>query len=161
MLQSQLNLVDLAGSEGLRHTESVGERRREGANINKSLLALSQVIGALSEKTSEGNRQHINYRDSKLTRILQTSVGGNAQTVVICTISPAASNHSETRSTVEFAARAKRVQNQVKVNLYMNEGDKIRMLLRTRNELRAQYAELTTEPEKLQGRIKDMKCKLF
>ena len=80
--QSQLNLVDLAGSEALRHTQATGDRRREGANINKSLLALSGVIKQLSEVKNE-NQKVTGFRDSKLTRLLQESLGGNSQTTII------------------------------------------------------------------------------
>lgn len=80
--QSQLNLVDLAGSEGASRTQTDGLRLREGSNINRSLLALSNVIN----KLSSGTKQFINFRDSKLTRILQTALGGNSSTAIICTI---------------------------------------------------------------------------
>jgi len=83
---SQINLVDLAGSEGVSKTRSEGIRFREGSNINKSLLALSKVIQRLSTCQNK-NKVFINYRDSKLTRILQPSLGGNSQTIVICTLS--------------------------------------------------------------------------
>lgn len=82
---SMLNLVDLAGSERADATGATGNRFKEGAHINKSLLSLSLVIN----KLSEGQDQHINYRDSKLTRILQLSLGGNAMTAIICTVTPA------------------------------------------------------------------------
>lgn len=82
---SMLNLVDLAGSERAEATGATGNRLKEGSHINKSLLSLSLVIN----KLSEGQEQHINYRDSKLTRILQLSLGGNAMTAIICTVTPA------------------------------------------------------------------------
>lgn len=93
---STLNLVDLAGSERADQTKATGERLREGGHINKSLLALSKVIrelGDIGESTTE-KLQHIPYRDSKLTRILSASLGGNAQTAIICTITPAALEES-------------------------------------------------------------------
>ena len=80
---SQLNLVDLAGSEGASKTQSDGLRLREGSNINRSLLALSNVINRLS---SSSKPPFINYRDSKLTRILQPALGGNSKTAIICTM---------------------------------------------------------------------------
>lgn len=83
---SVLNLVDLAGSERADSTGATGERFKEASNINKSLLTLSIVINKLSEDPDG----HIGYRDSKLTRILQPSLGGNAMTVMICAITPAA-----------------------------------------------------------------------
>lgn len=89
---SVLNLVDLAGSERADATGATGDRLKEGAAINKSLLSLSVVISKLSE---DGDQQKfINYRDSKLTRILQPSLGGNALTAIICTITPAAVDES-------------------------------------------------------------------
>lgn len=84
---SALNLVDLAGSERADATGATGSRLKEGAHINKSLLSLSLVINKLSEDPEQS--KHINYRDSKLTRILQPSLGGNALTAIICTITPA------------------------------------------------------------------------
>lgn len=84
---STLNLVDLAGSERADQTKATGDRLKEGSHINKSLLTLSMVIQKLSDNS---NSSHINYRDSKLTRILQTSLGGNAVTTIICTVTPAA-----------------------------------------------------------------------
>ncbi len=85
---STLNLVDLAGSERADQTGASGERLREGGHINKSLLALSKVIRELS--TSNSDKPHIPYRDSKLTHILSASLGGNAQTAIICAVTPAA-----------------------------------------------------------------------
>lgn len=84
---SALNLVDLAGSERADSTGATGSRLKEGSHINKSLLSLSLVINKLSEDPDQ--LKFINYRDSKLTRILQPSLGGNAMTAIICTITPA------------------------------------------------------------------------
>lgn len=81
---SQLNLVDLAGSEGASRTQTDGLRLREGSNINRSLLALSNVINRLSQACN--GKTFINYRDSKLTRILQPALGGNSKTAIICTM---------------------------------------------------------------------------
>lgn len=81
-MQSTLNLVDLAGSEGVNKTQADGLRLREGSNINRSLLALSNVINKLSTQS----KQFINFRDSKLTRILQKSLNGNSNTSIICTV---------------------------------------------------------------------------
>ncbi|KFM76646.1 Centromere-associated protein E, partial [Stegodyphus mimosarum] len=81
---SQLDLVDLAGSERACHTKATGKRFRESININVSLLMLSHVINQLNE-----NENYISYRDSKLTRILQNSLGGNSKTAIICTVTPA------------------------------------------------------------------------
>lgn len=110
---SQLNLVDLAGSEGVSRTKAEGIRLREGRNINKSLLALSNVIHRLS--TSAG--KHINFRDTKLTRMLQPALGGNAKTAIICTINTQKENYQETVNTLLFGVKAKKIQNSAKVNV--------------------------------------------
>jgi centromeric protein E len=83
---SQINLVDLAGSEGASKTQAEGIRLREGQNINRSLLALSNVINRLSQSSGSTQKQFINFRDSKITRILQPALGGNSQTSIICTM---------------------------------------------------------------------------
>ncbi|PIA14448.1 kinesin-domain-containing protein, partial [Coemansia reversa NRRL 1564] len=111
---SCLNLVDLAGSERVGQTGAEGQRLKEGAHINKSLLALGTVIGRLSE--DGGDRGHVPYRDSKLTRILQPSLGGNAKTLIICTITPSPDYADETLSTLKFASRAKTIRNTPEVN---------------------------------------------
>ncbi|KAL3350789.1 hypothetical protein AABB24_023289 [Solanum stoloniferum] len=102
---SQLNLIDLAGSESSK-TETTGLRRKEGSYINKSLLTLGTVIG----KLSEGKAFHVPYRDSKLTRLLQSSLSGHGHVSLICTITPASSNMEETHNTLKFASRSKRVE---------------------------------------------------
>ncbi|RID51480.1 hypothetical protein BRARA_H02137, partial [Brassica rapa] len=102
---SQLNLIDLAGSESSK-TETTGLRRKEGSYINKSLLTLGTVIG----KLSEGKATHIPYRDSKLTRLLQSSLSGHGHVSLICTITPASSSNEETHNTLKFASRAKSIE---------------------------------------------------
>ncbi|XP_051135079.1 kinesin-like protein KIN-7D, mitochondrial isoform X2 [Andrographis paniculata] len=102
---SQLNLIDLAGSESSK-TETTGLRRKEGSYINKSLLTLGTVIG----KLSEGKASHVPFRDSKLTRLLQSSLSGHGHVSLICTITPASSNLEETHNTLKFASRAKHVE---------------------------------------------------
>ncbi|CAH9065472.1 unnamed protein product [Cuscuta epithymum] len=111
---SILNLVDLAGSERIAKTGAGGVRLKEGKHINKSLMVLGNVIN----KLSEGSRQrgHIPYRDSKLTRILQPALGGNAKTSIICTVAPEEVHIEETKGTLQFASRAKRITNCVQVN---------------------------------------------
>ncbi|XP_073031375.1 kinesin-like protein KIN-7N [Primulina eburnea] len=111
---SVLNLVDLAGSERVAKTQAGGVRLKEGKHINKSLMALGNVINKLSE---DGKlRGHIPYRDSKLTRILQPALGGNAKTSIICTVAPEQAHIEETKGTLQFASRAKRIINCVQVN---------------------------------------------
>ncbi|KAK8515438.1 hypothetical protein V6N13_139584 [Hibiscus sabdariffa] len=114
---ASLNLVDLAGSERVSQTNAAGVRLKEGSHINRSLLTLTTVI----RKLSGGKRSHIPYRDSKLTRILQNSLGGNARTAIICTISPALSHVEQTRNTLSFATSAKEVINNAHVNMIVSD----------------------------------------
>ena len=107
----KLNLVDLAGSERQKKTGAKDATLKEGIKINLSLSALGNVISALSE----GGR-HIPYRDSKLTRLLQDSLGGNTKTMMIAAISPADYNYDETMSTLRYANRAKNIKNKPKIN---------------------------------------------
>ncbi|XP_038143374.1 kinesin-like protein KIF11 isoform X1 [Cyprinodon tularosa] len=107
----KLNLVDLAGSENIGRSGAVDKRAREAGNINQSLLTLGRVITALVEK-----RPHVPYRESKLTRILQDSLGGRTKTSIIATVSPSSSNLEETLSTLEYACRAKNIMNKPEVN---------------------------------------------
>uniref|UniRef100_A0A8D0GFF4 Kinesin motor domain-containing protein n=1 Tax=Sphenodon punctatus TaxID=8508 RepID=A0A8D0GFF4_SPHPU len=107
----KLNLVDLAGSENIGRSGAVDKRAREAGNINQSLLTLGRVITALVERTP-----HIPYRESKLTRILQDSLGGRTKTSIIATVSPASVNLEETLSTLEYAHRAKNIMNKPEVN---------------------------------------------
>ncbi|KAK7067055.1 Chromosome-associated kinesin kif4a [Halocaridina rubra] len=110
---SKFHMVDLAGSERAKKTRATGERFKEGVNINKGLLALGNVISALCEKGQGG---HVPYRDSKLTRLLQDSLGGNSHTVMIACVSPADSNLEETVSTLRYADRARKIKNKPIVN---------------------------------------------
>lgn len=103
----KLNLIDLAGSERQAKTGSTGERFKEATKINKSLSSLGNVIYALAE-----NSAHIPYRDSKLTRLLQDSLGGNSKTIMIANIGPANINYDETIITLRYAYRAKSIKNQ-------------------------------------------------
>ena len=108
----QLYLVDLAGSERIEKTNAKGKVLEEANMINKSLTNLGKVINQLTD----GKSTYVAYRDSKLTRVLQESLGGNARTSLIITCSPARYNLDETLSTLRFGARAKRVKNKPKVN---------------------------------------------
>jgi hypothetical protein len=103
----KLNLVDLAGSERQSKTGATGDRFKEATKINKALSSLGNVIYALAE-----NSQHIPYRDSKLTRLLQDSLGGNSKTIMIANIGPANVNYEETIITLRYAYRAKSIKNQ-------------------------------------------------
>uniref|UniRef100_A0A8D2ZPU7 Kinesin-like protein n=1 Tax=Scophthalmus maximus TaxID=52904 RepID=A0A8D2ZPU7_SCOMX len=108
----RLNLVDLAGSERQAKTGVQGERLKEAAKINLSLSALGNVISALAD----GRSSHVPYRDSKLTRLLQDSLGGNAKTVMVATLGPSSQHYDETLTTLRYANRAKNIQNQPRVN---------------------------------------------
>lgn len=111
----KLSLVDLAGSERAANTKNVGARLVEGANINRSLLALGNCINALGEKGNKGN--FVPYRDSKLTRLLKDSLGGNCRTVMIANISSAESSFEETLNTLKYANRAKNIKTNVQRNV--------------------------------------------
>uniref|UniRef100_A0A674DYG2 Kinesin-like protein n=1 Tax=Salmo trutta TaxID=8032 RepID=A0A674DYG2_SALTR len=111
---ARLFMIDLAGSERASQTQNRGQRLKEGAHINRSLLALGNCINALSEK--HGNK-YVNYRDSKLTRLLKDSLGGNSRTVMIAHISPASLAFEESRNTLSYADRAKSIRTRVKRNL--------------------------------------------
>lgn len=112
---SKLSLVDLAGSERAANTKNSGKRLVEGANINRSLLALGNCINALAEKGHKGN--FVPYRDSKLTRLLKDSLGGNCRTVMIANIGPAESSFEETLNTLKYANRAKNIKTNVQRNV--------------------------------------------
>ncbi|GAN04848.1 kinesin, motor region protein [Mucor ambiguus] len=114
-LQSKFHFVDLAGSERLKKTNAVGDRAKEGISINSGLLALGNVISALGDE-SRRQQQHIPYRNSKLTRLLQDSLGGNSQTLMLACVSPADTNANETLSTLKYANRAKNITNTVVLN---------------------------------------------
>ncbi|XXG56209.1 hypothetical protein AAC387_Pa03g3688 [Persea americana] len=115
-LCAKLHLVDLAGSERAKRTGSDGLRFKEGVHINKGLLALGNVISALGDEKKRKEGVHVPYRDSKLTRLLQDSLGGNSRTVMIACISPADINAEETLNTLKYANRARNIQNKPVVN---------------------------------------------
>ncbi|CRK25122.1 hypothetical protein BN1708_014144 [Verticillium longisporum] len=130
----KLNLVDLAGSENIQRSGAENKRAAEAGLINKSLLTLGRVINALVDRS-----QHIPYRESKLTRLLQDSLGGRTKTCIIATVSPAKSNLEETISTLDYAFRAKNIRNKPQVNPLLNK----KKLLR----------EFQTEIEKLKSEL--------
>ncbi|CAL9002262.1 unnamed protein product [Prunus brigantina] len=113
---AKLHLVDLAGSERAKRTGSDGLRLKEGIHINKGLLALGNVISALGDEKKRKEGVHVPYRDSKLTRLLQDSLGGNSKTVMIACISPADINAEESLNTLKYANRARNIQNKPIVN---------------------------------------------
>ncbi|RCN38315.1 kinesin motor domain protein [Ancylostoma caninum] len=137
--QGKLNLVDLAGSEHIGRSGAEGKRAKEAGNINQSLLTLGRVITALTTSAP-----HVPYRESKLTRLLQDSLGGATITSIIATLSPASTNYEETISTLEYAARAKSIKNHPECNQklsrkallkeYNEEIERLRRDLRTARE---------------------------
>ncbi|OVA15880.1 Kinesin [Macleaya cordata] len=130
-LCAKLHLVDLAGSERAKRTGSDGLRFKEGVHINRGLLALGNVISALGDEKKRKEGAHVPYRDSKLTRLLQDSLGGNSRTVMIACISPADINVEETLNTLKYANRARNIQNKPIVNRdpISNEMQKMRQQL--------------------------------
>ena len=117
----KLSLIDLAGSERASVTKNKGMRLIEGANINKSLLTLGNCINALCESNIKGTKPHIPYRDSKLTRLLKDSLGGNSRTVMIANISPFIYSFDDTYNTLNYADRAKHIKTRVKANVINNK----------------------------------------
>uniref|UniRef100_A0A8C4QGX6 Kinesin-like protein n=1 Tax=Eptatretus burgeri TaxID=7764 RepID=A0A8C4QGX6_EPTBU len=137
----KLNLVDLAGSERQAKTGAQGERLKEATKINLSLSALGNVISALVD----GRSSHVPYRDSKLTRLLQDSLGGNAKTVMVANIGPASYNYEESLTTLRYANRAKNIKNKPRIN----EDPKDALLREFQEEiarLREQLERRTTTP---------------
>ncbi|KAL8298213.1 hypothetical protein RB597_006888 [Gaeumannomyces tritici] len=136
----KLNLVDLAGSENIQRSGAENKRAAEAGLINKSLLTLGRVINALVDRSAQGDKSHhIPYRESKLTRLLQDSLGGQTKTCIIATISPAKSNLEETISTLDYAFRAKNIRNKPQIKTIMSKHTLLR--------------EFTAEIEKLRGEL--------
>ncbi|KAI7871656.1 hypothetical protein BDF14DRAFT_1763244 [Spinellus fusiger] len=133
---SKFHFVDLAGSERLKRTNAVGSRAKEGISINAGLLALGNVISALGDESRRVS--HIPYRDSKLTRLLQDSLGGNSQTLMLACISPADSNYTETLNTLKYANRARNIRNKATINQEQDESDRLKaMIMRLREEAKS------------------------
>lgn len=142
---STLSLVDLAGSERASFTKAQGQRLVEGGHINKSLLTLGNVINKLSS-TKSRSLAHIPYRDSKLTRLLQPALGGNARTAIICAVTPAVLHMDETLSTLKFASRAMKVTNSAKTNEFLDDRAKLRRAEKRIAELEAQIKANGSSP---------------
>ena len=147
---SSLSLVDLAGSESIKATGSTGVRQKEGQFINKSLLTLGHVVHKLSEisaraeKQSDGlltPKEHIPYRDSKLTRLLQPSLGGNARVCIVCNVSPAISSVEESHNTLKFGSRAKTIQQHASITEVADEKTLLRSYREEIEELKRQLKE--------------------
>lgn len=144
----KLSLIDLAGSERAANTQNRGVRLLEGANINRSLLALGNCINALGEKGNKGN--FVPYRDSKLTRLLKDSLGGNCRTVMIANISSAVSSFEETLNTLKYANRAKNIKttvqrNELNVNHHISEY--VSLIANLRNEIKMLKDQMTEEKQ--------------
>ena len=145
----QLNIVDLAGSEKVRQTGATGQRLEESKYINKSLSHLGNVISALTAaKDNPSFRQHVPYRDSKLTRILEDSLGGNCKTTMIATISPAGDSYTESLSTLKYANRAKNIKNEAIVNEDVGQKGLIKRYERELERLREQLHSVMEERSK-------------
>ncbi|RDY14697.1 Kinesin-like protein KIN-7B, partial [Mucuna pruriens] len=184
---ASLNFVDLAGSERISQTNTCGARMKEGSHINRSLLTLASVIRKLRSSNCRflkypnaclncflfgGRRGHIPYRDSKLTRILQSSLGGNARTAIICTISPSLSHVEQTRNTLAFAISAKEVINTARVNMVVSDKTLVKQLqkevarlegelrspdLSSQSCLRSLLAEKEMKIKKMERDIEDLR----
>ena len=157
----KLYMIDLAGSERAAQTQNTGKRMVEGAHINRSLLALGNCINALSEK---GSTKYVNYRDSKLTRILKDSLGGNSKTVMIAHISPASIHFEESRNTLVYADRAKYIRtklrrNVIDVSYHISQyqqiiqelAQEIAILKDQRNELESKISHLDPRSHSMNG----------
>lgn len=152
-------MVDLAGSERASKTGATGDGMKEATKINLSLSALGNVISALVD----GKTNHIPYRDSKLTRLLQDSLGGNTKTIMIAAVSPANYNYDETLSTLRYASRAKFIQNKPKINEdpkdallreYMDEIKKLKLMLEGKAPMEASaFVNLNSGSSAVQERI--------
>ncbi|NXP69209.1 KIF14 protein, partial [Chloropsis cyanopogon] len=155
-LTSHINLIDLAGSECCTKAQTTGERLKEGVSINKSLLTLGRVISALSKQSQNGKKTFIPYRESVLTWLLKESLGGNSQTTMIATVSPAASSTEETLSTLRYAKQACSIINVAKVNEDVNV-KLIRELKAEIEKLRAaQKSALNTDREKYRRYLQEI-----
>lgn len=171
ILRSKINLVDLAGSENIGKSGATDKRAKEAGMINQSLLTLGRVINSLVDKSS-----HVPYRESKLTRLLQDSLGGRTKTCIIATISPALINVEETLSTLEYATRAKNIKNRpqtvnpISKNLFLKDcGEKMERLqldlvaTRKKNGIyldEEHYNELIAERESLRIQVNDQQRRL-
>ncbi|XP_043860577.1 kinesin-like protein KIF18B isoform X2 [Dromiciops gliroides] len=157
MQVAKMSLIDLAGSERASNTHASGERLREGANINRSLLALINVLNALAD--AKGRKSHVPYRDSKLTRLLKDSIGGNCRTVMIAAVSPSALAYEDTYNTLKYADRAKEIKlslksNVISLNCHISQYATICQQLQTevaalREKLQVYEAGARTAPQEL------------
>ena len=170
-IDSKLHFVDLAGSERLKNTGATGDRAKEGISINAGLASLGKVISQLSSKHANS---HISYRDSRLTRLLQDSLGGNAITFMIACVTPAVFHLSETLNTVHYAQRARAIQSKPEIQQSREEGDKQAAIDRLRAEVtflrdqirHSEHAEVMGidsrgRSDKLRGRETELQTQLM
>lgn len=148
VLVGALSLVDLAGSESVRHTGATGQRAKEGGKINQSLLTLSRVIKQLGDRACDSSEaQHhqqepfVNFRDSKLTRLLQPTLGGDARLAMVCCVAPSENYVEETRSTLQFAQRAAKVRLAPQVHEVLDDASQLRRVKRQLAELQRRQQE--------------------
>ena len=150
-IRAKLTLVDLAGSERLKRTGAEGSRLKEGININKGLFVLGQVVSSLSELGQQGangnTHTHVPYRDSKLTRLLQDSLGGNSRTIMVACISPADSNVEESINTLRYAQRARNIKNSAVRNVVITamSATEAAAIRRENQMLKLQVLQLTAK----------------
>lgn len=144
IMVGKLSLIDLAGSERASNTMNRGLRLIEGANINRSLLALGNCINALCESVEKGTKVYIPYRDSKLTRLLKDSLGGNCRTVMVACISPFVNTYEDTHNTLKYANRAKNIKTNAKRNVF-NVNSHISKYTQIISSLKQEIVELRTQ----------------
>ncbi|XP_078413744.1 kinesin-like protein KIF28 [Cetorhinus maximus] len=157
--QSDINLVDLAGSERQKTSGSEGDRLREGTAINLSLTTLGNVISALAEIAMGKKVLHVPYRNSTLTKLLQSALGGNSKTMMIATVSPADSCYEETLSTLRYAERTKNIQNKAVVN--ENPTERLILELRAENtKLRSTITKLRNSGQMVEEETKELRWSL-
>ncbi|KAM3930883.1 kinesin-like protein KIF28 [Leptodactylus fuscus] len=154
--QSVINLVDLAGSERQKSSGSEGDRLREGACVNLSLTTLGNVISALAEAAMGKKILHIPYRDSVLTKLLQSALGGNSRTVMIAAVSPADVCYEETLSTLRYAERTKKIKNRAVINASPTER-LIKELKAENNKLLSRLAGLGNSGKKVEQETKELR----
>lgn len=145
-ISAKFHLVDLAGSERNKRTGTAGKRFQESVSINQGLLALGNVISALSSGKKRGG--HIPYRESKLTRVLQDALGGNSRTLMLACVSPADNSFDETLNTLKYASRARFIKNKPTVNLQALPQSDAEEL---QNEIEELKRQLVTQGEAIQG----------
>ena len=151
----KLSMIDLAGSERAQSTKCKGLRFKEGANINKSLLALGNCINKLADGS-----KHVPYRDSNLTRILKDSLGGNCQTLMIANVSPSSITYEDTYNTLKYASRAKKIRTVCKQNVITTNMPK-EFLMKKCNEQHSTIEKLKADLEKYKERTRMLEVQLI